>query len=359
MSTLFVHTSDTHYPIKIGRNNFEDISSFIPANTSSIFVLSNTTVYNLYGNRLNTCLNQLNKPIHTYCMPDGEQYKNIDILNEAFTHMLKAGLDRRSVLVALGGGVVGDLAGFASACYMRGIRFIQVPTTILSQVDSSVGGKTAINHPLGKNMIGAFYQPIAVNIDVDVIQTLPDREVSAGLAEVVKYGLIMDAEFFDWCEENVQALRQRQPQALIYAIQKSCECKAKIVSEDEKEQGRRALLNLGHTFGHAIEAGLGFGTWLHGEAVACGIIQAAELSHEVYGLPKADILRIRQLFERMNCPTMAPNLGTDKWLDYMRHDKKSIGKEIHYILLKRIGEAVMTPVKDELVSQVIERTVEA
>ena len=231
--------------------------------------------------------------------------------------------------------------GFAAAVYMRGVRFVQVPTTLLAQVDSSVGGKTAINHPLGKNMIGAFYQPLAVEIDTAVLATLPAREVSAGLAEVIKYGLILDPVFWEWCEQNAQKLRSLDPQAVAYAIRRSCELKAQVVGKDERESGLRAILNLGHTFGHAIEAGLGYGAWLHGEAVGCGMVQAAELSADVADFPRAGVARGRGLVEAIGSPVVAPDLGADRWLDLMQVDKKTEGGEIRYVLMNRIGAAMM------------------
>jgi 3-dehydroquinate synthase len=271
--------------------------------------------------------------------------------------MLAQHCDRRAVIVALGGGVIGDIAGFAAAIYMRGIRFIQVPTTVLSQVDSSVGGKTAVNHPIGKNMIGAFYQPLAVEIDTDVLNTLPAREISAGLAEVIKYGAILDADFFAWCEQNVAALRALDAQALAYAIARSCELKAWVVSQDERETGLRAILNFGHTFAHAIEAGLGFGTWLHGEAVGCGMVQAAELSVLATGLPQRDADRIRALVLAIGCPAYAPDLGAECWFDHMQGDKKTEAGQIRFVLLPKLGEAVRTPALEEQVRRVLDLTV--
>src|SRR5690606_10373053 len=245
----------------------------------------------------------------------------------------------------------------AAATYMRGIRYMQIPTTLLAQVDSSVGGKTAVNHPLGKNMIGAFYQPVSVDIDIDVLRTLPAREVSAGLAEVIKYGLILDAAFFEWCERNVAQLVALDADALAYAIGRCCELKAQVVSEDEKETGLRAILNLGHTFGHAIEAGLGFGTWLHGEAVACGLVQAAVLSGKVLGLAANDIERVRQLVRAIGCPDIAPDLGQDNWLDLMQGDKKTEGGEIRYVLLPEIGRAVVQAAPPGKVQETLNETV--
>jgi len=250
--------------------------------------------------------------------------------------------------------VIGDVCGFAAACYLRGVRFVQAPTTLLAQVDSSVGGKTAINHPLGKNMIGAFYQPIAVEIDTDVLATLPDREISAGLAEVIKYGLILDAEFFAWCEANVARLRARDPQALAYAIVRSCELKAWVVARDERESsGLRALLNFGHTFGHAIEAGLGYGQWLHGEAVGCGMVQAAQLSAQVLGLTTESVARVRALVQAIGCPVAPPDLGVQRWIDWMQGDKKTEGGELRFVLLSEIGKAQSCAVPDAALRQVL------
>jgi len=250
--------------------------------------------------------------------------------------------------------VIGDVGGFAAASYLRGVRFVQVPTTLLAQVDSSVGGKTAINHPLGKNMIGAFYQPIAVEIDTDVLATLPDREISAGLAEVIKYGLILDAEFFAWCEANAALLRARDPQALTHAIVRSCELKAWVVARDERESsGLRALLNFGHTFGHAIEAGLGYGQWLHGEAVGCGMVQAAQLSAQVLGLASESVARVRALVQAIGCPVQPPDLGAQRWIDWMQSDKKTEGGELRFILLPEIGKAQSCAVPDAALRQVL------
>jgi 3-dehydroquinate synthase len=261
------------------------------------------------------------------------------------------------VLVALGGGVIGDMAGFAAAVYMRGVRFLQAPTTLLAQVDSSVGGKTAVNHPLGKNMIGAFYQPVAVEIDTDALRTLPAREVSAGLAEVIQYGLILDPEFWAWCEDNVAGLCALDRDALAHAIRRSCELKALVVGKDERESGLRAILNLGHTFGHAIESGLGYGAWLHGEAVGCGLVQAAELSARVAGLPQADAGRVRKLVAAIGCPVSAPDLGFERWVSLMQVDKKTEGGEIKFVLLPRIGEAVTRAAPEHALRETLAATV--
>lgn len=339
---VIVSTEAGQYPIHIAPGRLSDVASSIPADATAIVVVTNPTVDGLFGDTLRTALATVGKPVSTLKLPEGEQYKDWQTLNLVFDHMLGLQLDRRAVIVALGGGVIGDMAGFAAAVYMRGVRFIQVPTTLLAQVDSSVGGKTAVNHPLGKNMIGAFYQPISVEIDTTVLASLPDREISAGLAEVVKYGLIMDAPFFDWCEQNAVGLRARDPELLTYAIRRSCEFKAQVVSADERETGMRAILNLGHTFGHAIEAGLGYGQWLHGEAVGCGMILAAALSSRVRGFPVEDIDRVRSVVKAIGCPTVAPRLsGFEHWMTLMRSDKKAQAGEIKFVLLSAIGHAVV------------------
>jgi 3-dehydroquinate synthase len=275
-------------------------------------------------------------------LPDGEQYKTWATLNLIFDALLGSHCERGTTLIALGGGVIGDMGGFAAACYQRGMPFIQVPTTLLAQVDSSVGGKTAINHPLGKNMIGAFYQPRLVLADIDTLDTLPDRELAAGLAEVIKYGLIRDPEFFVWLEKNLDALTARDKTALAHAVARSCANKAEVVAADEREAGERALLNLGHTFGHAIETGLGYGEWLHGEAVAAGTLIAAELSARLGWLTADDVRRIERLFIRAKLPVSAPQLGGERYLELMRHDKKVEDGKLRLVLLERIGRAVVT-----------------
>lgn len=348
-----VDTPGGTYPIHIAPGRLDALAHSIPADATAIVLVTNDTVNALYGARVRASLAAIGRPIHTVELPDGEAYKTWQTLNHIFDAMLGAQLDRKAVLVALGGGVVGDVGGFAAACYMRGVRFVQVPTTLLAQVDSSVGGKTAINHPLGKNMIGAFYQPLAVEIDTDVLATLPAREVSAGLAEVIKYGMIADASFFDWCEAHAADLRALDPQAVRHAIRRSCELKAWVVSQDERESGLRAILNYGHTFGHAIESGLGFGAWLHGEAVGCGMVMAAELSAQVCGLDPAVVERIRALVAAIGCPVQAPDLGAERWLDLMRVDKKAEGRIIRYVLLSALGQADVRGVDDDLVRPVL------
>ncbi|HET7794117.1 MAG TPA: 3-dehydroquinate synthase, partial [Rhizobacter sp.] len=286
-------------------------------------------------------------------LPDGESYKDWSSLNQIFETLLSRGCDRKTVLFALGGGVVGDITGFAAACYMRGVPFVQVPTTLLAQVDSSVGGKTAINHPLGKNMIGAFYQPLRVIADLDTLDTLPDREISAGLAEVIKYGPIADDAFLSWIEANFDALWARDKKALAYAVKRSCEIKAWVVGQDERESGLRAILNFGHTFGHAIEAGLGFGAWLHGEAVGCGMVMAADLSRRLGLIDSAYVDRLTRLIERAKLPVRGPDLGAERYLELMRIDKKSEGGEIRFVVIDAPGRASVRAAPDHVVREVI------
>lgn len=353
MQTIKVQTPGGNYPIYIENGSFDKVASSVPNDATSLVIVTNTTIAQLYVERLKKALVCCNKPIHVIELPDGEQYKNWDSLNLIFDQMLALALDRKTVMLALGGGVVGDICGFAAACYMRGIRFIQIPTTLLAQVDSSVGGKTAINHPRGKNMIGAFYQPLAVIIDPDVLQSLSKREISAGLAEVIKYGMIADAEFFAWCEQNAQKMLDLDMPAIKYAIKRSCEVKAWVVSQDEKESGIRAILNFGHTFGHAIESGMGYGKWLHGEAVGCGMLIAAKLSHKVYGLDTTIVERINKLVQAIGCPVKAPDFNSKQWLDLMRVDKKNTDHQIRYILLESLGQAKINTVNDEIVSELL------
>lgn len=359
MTIVRVSTPGGDYPIHIEAGRLERLAETIPGDATSIALVSNPVVLQHYGEAVRAALGRTGKPVVEVELPDGEAHKTWECLNKIFDHLLQKGLDRKAVLVAFGGGVIGDMGGFAAACYMRGIRFIQVPTTLLAQVDSSVGGKTAINHPLGKNMIGAFHQPISVQIDPSVLRTLPPREISAGLAEVVKYGLIIDAPFFDWCEANADALRVLDPDAVVHAIQRSCELKARVVSQDERESGMRAILNLGHTFGHAIEAGLGYGRWLHGEAVGCGMVQAAELSADLLGFPREDVERVRRVVEAIGCPVQAPDLGFERWVELMGHDKKAEGGTLRFVLMPRIGESECRDVDPEALRPVLERTVSA
>ena len=356
MNVVDVETPGGSYPIHIGPGRLDALDQCIPADATAIAVVTNPTVAALYAERAEAALARTGKRVLRIELPDGEAYKDWQSLNLIFDALLGNRLDRRCVLVALGGGVIGDMTGFAAAVYMRGVRFLQVPTTLLAQVDSSVGGKTAVNHPLGKNMIGAFYQPIAVEIDTDVLGTLPAREVSAGLAEVIKYGLILDPEFWRWCEDNAQKLRALDREAVAYAIRRSCELKAQVVGKDERESGLRAILNLGHTFGHAIESGLGYGAWLHGEAVGCGMVQAAELSADVAGFDRGDVERVRALVQAIGCPAVAPDLGADRWLDLMQVDKKTEGGEIRFVLMPRIGQALSRAAPEADVRTALERT---
>ncbi|MEI6334676.1 MAG: 3-dehydroquinate synthase [Methylococcaceae bacterium] len=341
MKTLQVELGDRSYPIYIGAgllNQVELYTRHIKAR--QVMVVTNTTIAPLYLDKV--LKNLQGFAVETVILPDGEQFKTLETVTHIFDKLLAGKFSRNATLIALGGGVIGDMGGFAAACYQRGIAFIQIPTTLLAQVDSSVGGKTGVNHPLGKNMIGAFYQPQCVIADADVLDTLDDRQLSAGLAEVIKYGLIRDPEFFEWLETNINALLTRDKQALAYAIERSCINKAEIVSEDETETGVRATLNLGHTFGHAIETGSGYGTYLHGEAVAIGTCQAADLSRRKGWLTDADVDRIIALFKKCNLPTNPPKqLDSDRFLELMAVDKKNVNGQIRLILLSKIGVATL------------------
>ncbi len=343
MRTVAVGLGERAYPIHIGQGLLTRADLFLPhLPQRKISVVTNTTVASLYLEKFSATLRSAGVHILPVVLPDGEEHKNWQTLNSIFDALLSNRCERKSTIIALGGGVVGDLAGFAAASYQRGVPFIQVPTTLLAQVDSSVGGKTAINHPLGKNMIGAFYQPRMVLADTTMLDTLPARELAAGLAEVIKYGLIMDSPFLEWLEANMDNLNKRDPSALAYAVTRSCENKAAVVAADERESGERALLNLGHTFGHAIEAGLGFGTWLHGEAVAAGTVLAARLSERMGLLTATDVERIASLFVRAGLPIEAPSLGQDRYLELMGHDKKVENGRLRLVLLKSLGNAFMT-----------------
>jgi 3-dehydroquinate synthase len=352
--SLQVSLADRSYPIFIGENLLGQAERLKPYLRRQVAVITNTTVGELYLEPLLGTLAQQGVKTLSVVLPDGEEHKNWQTLNLVFDQLLQARCERSTTLVALGGGVVGDIGGFAAATYQRGIPFVQIPTTLLAQVDSSVGGKTAINHPLGKNMIGAFYQPKLVLADTSTLDTLPDRELSAGLAEVIKYGLIRDREFFGWLEQNVAVLLARDKRALAHAIVKSCEHKAVVVAADERETGERALLNLGHTFGHAIESALGYGTWLHGEAVAAGTVLAAELSCRMGLMPRDEVERVRALLAAAHLPIEAPALGLDRYLEFMGHDKKIDQGRLRLILLKRIGEAFVTSeFPQELLAEVL------
>ncbi len=362
-----IDLGERSYPILIGSSLLDDPATWsgLPKAASALIV-TNETVGPLYAARLQQALSQQYPQIHVLSLPDGEAYKTWDSLNLIFDALLSHGCDRKTVLFALGGGVVGDMTGFAAACYMRGVPFVQVPTTLLAQVDSSVGGKTAINHPLGKNMIGAFYQPVRVVCDLDTLQTLPERELSAGLAEVIKYGPIHDLAFLDSIEANLPALRARDPKALAHAVQRSCEIKAEVVGQDEREAGLRAILNFGHTFGHAIEAGLGYGEWLHGEGVGCGMVMAARLSQRLGLLAEDKVERLVRLVEAAGLPVRGPQLkaghgegfedlsNAQRYLQLMRVDKKAEAGEIKFVLVEDAGRAVVRGAPDALVAEVID-----
>jgi 3-dehydroquinate synthase len=356
--TLTVDLGDRSYPIHIGQALLDDanrIGRHVAG--SKVVIVTNTTVGPFYLERLAKTMHAAGKQVTSVVLPDGEEEKNWANLMRIFDALLLEKCDRKTTLLALGGGVIGDMTGFAAAAYMRGVPFIQVPTTLLSQVDSSVGGKTGINHPLGKNMIGAFYQPQAVIADVTTLDTLPARELSAGLAEVIKHGAIIDEKFFDWIEANMAKLMARDADALVHAIQRSCEIKADVVRQDEKEGGLRAILNFGHTFGHAIEAGLGYGKWLHGEAVGCGMAMAAELSLRMGFIDDAAKTRVTALVKAAGLPTTAPDIGQQRWLDLMQVDKKNEGGQIKFILLKPLGKTVIMTVPDEILLATIKACV--
>jgi 3-dehydroquinate synthase len=342
---------DRGYDIVIGTGLLGEDSTWkgLPRASTAV-VVSNATVARLHGERFRSALACCYPRLLHVELPDGEAHKDWASLDMIFERLLAQGCDRRTTLFAFGGGVVGDITGFAAACYMRGVPFVQVPTTLLAQVDSSVGGKTAINHPRGKNMIGAFYQPQRVVCDLDVLDTLPPRELSAGLAEVIKYGPIFDARFLGWIEANLDALLARDRGALSDAVRRSCEIKAAVVASDEREAGLRAILNFGHTFGHAIEAGLGYGRWLHGEAVGCGMVLASDLSARLGLVPVAFVERMRTLCVRAGLPVQAPDLGgPSRWLELMRADKKAEGGELRFVVIEAVGRAGVRAVAEDLV----------
>ena len=339
---LEVDLGERSYPILIGPGIISSAESYINSIRSrQVMVVTNETVAPLYLENVLQALRGFH--VEQVILPDGEQYKTLQVLNRIFDALLSARFDRSCTLLALGGGVVGDMTGFAAASYQRGVDFVQVPTTLLSQVDSSVGGKTGVNHPLGKNMIGAFHQPRCVVADTDTLSTLPERELSAGLAEVIKYGVINDLPFFEWLEANIERLLARDSQALVYAIERSCRDKAVIVAADEKEAGQRALLNLGHTFGHAIESGMGYGVWLHGEAVAAGIAMAADMSLQMGWLDSRQQKRIRSLLQKAHLPVdPPPQISGEQFLELMSVDKKVLNGELRLVLLRGIGKAEVT-----------------
>lgn len=347
MKTLQVSLGDRSYPIYIGEDLLSKsdlLSQHIHG--TEVLLVTNTTVAPLYLQQVLDGLTEYR--CESVILPDGEEFKTLDVMNQIFDSLLTARFSRRVTLVALGGGVIGDMTGFAASCYQRGVPFIQIPTTVLSQVDSSVGGKTAVNHALGKNMIGAFYQPQCVIADTKTLNTLEERQLSSGLAEVIKYGLINDPEFFVWLEDNVDGLRKRIPDIMAEAIERSCQDKAELVAQDELEQGVRALLNLGHTFGHAIETGMGYGTVLHGEGVAIGMVMAADLSQRMGWITLKDVDRIKQLLIAVNLPIHAPKEMTEEqFMSLMSVDKKVQDGHIRLILLKGIGQAIMSDDYDE------------
>ncbi|MFZ6677684.1 bifunctional shikimate kinase/3-dehydroquinate synthase AroKB [Undibacterium sp. Tian12W] len=355
---LNVDLGERSYPIAIGTSLLTD-SQFLQSKIKGkkTVIVTNTVVAPLYLATLEASLRAAGKEVLSVVLPDGEEQKNWASLMLIFDALLEHKCDRKTTLLALGGGVIGDMTGFAASAYMRGVPFVQIPTTLLSQVDSSVGGKTGINHPLGKNMIGAFYQPEAVIADIGSLQSLPDNELSAGLAEVIKHGAIIDPVFFDWIETNMSALRAKDPKALTHAILRSCEIKADIVRQDEREGGLRAILNFGHTFGHAIESGLGYGKWLHGEAVGCGMVMAADLSCRLGYIDYVTKTRIKQVVEAAGLPGVAPDLGEDRWLELMEVDKKNEGGKIKFILLKPLGKAHITTVPKEILLETLRSSI--
>ena len=356
LHTVEVVTSGHRYEILIGSGLLAAPQSWqgLPRAVHAV-VVSNATVHGHFGAALGRALQPHYARVSTVLLPDGEEHKDWSSLKLIFDHLLGAGCDRKTVLFALGGGVVGDVTGFAAATYMRGVPFVQVPTTLLAQVDSSVGGKTAINHPLGKNMVGAFYQPQRVLCDLATLATLPERELRAGLAEVIKYGPIADLAFLEWLELNLDALLARDPAALAHAVRRSCEIKALVVGQDERESGLRAILNFGHTFGHAIEAGVGYGQWLHGEAVGCGMVMASALSAELGLVDAAFSRRLQRLIERAGLPITAPALSLPRWFELMRVDKKAADGDIRYVLLDGPGRACLRAAPAAIVEQVIRR----
>jgi 3-dehydroquinate synthase len=356
MRTLTVELGERSYPIYIGAGLIERaelVAQHLPQ--KRVALVTNTTLRPLYLESFSAALRAAGVDVIPIVIPDGEAHKNWQTLNTIFDSLFENRCERRTTIVALGGGVVGDLAGFAAAVYQRGVPFIQVATTLLAQVDSAVGGKTAINHPQGKNMIGAFYQPRAVIADTDTLGTLPQRELAAGLAEVIKYGFIRDLEFFEWLETHIDNLVAREPEALAYAIERSCRNKAEVVALDERESGVRAHLNFGHTFAHAIEAGTGYGTWLHGEAVAAGMVLAAQLSQRMGYLQPQEVERVIAILTRAGLPVNAPDLGVERYVELMGHDKKVEGGKLQFVLLKTLGAAFVSTAPQDALSAVIKQ----
>lgn len=342
MVKLTIDLGNRSYPIYIGSSLLENRSLYEPAiKGRNVLIVTNETVAPLYLDRIKRTLEGYN--VHSVILPDGEKHKTLAVLETLFNKLLELRFDRNCTLIALGGGVIGDMTGFAAASYQRGVSFVQIPTTLLSQVDSSVGGKTGVNHPLGKNMIGAFHQPQAVIADIETLYTLDDRQLKAGVAEVIKYGLLIDKPFFDWLRDNMEALLNRDPGALIYAIEHSCQTKANIVANDEREKGQRALLNLGHTFGHAIETGMGYGNWLHGEAVAVGMCMAADLSSRLGWISEAERRAVSEMITQAGLPTRAPEqIDEQQFLNLMAQDKKVRDHTLNLVLFKSIGETVLS-----------------
>ncbi|WP_439259405.1 3-dehydroquinate synthase [Lonepinella sp. BR2930] len=340
MLTVNVELKERRYPIYIGENLLKDPTVYPLKSGDKVMIVSNETIAPLYLATVTQTLEKIGCNVSSVLLPDGEKYKTLQSLDLIFTALLKQNHGRDTTLIALGGGVIGDVAGYAAASYQRGIKFIQIPTTLLAQVDSSVGGKTAVNHPLGKNMIGAFYQPITVIIDTLTLNTLPKREVNAGMAEVIKYGAILDLAFFDWLEQHIDQLVALKQDELQYCIARCCQIKADVVARDETEKGDRALLNLGHTFGHAIETHLGYGNWLHGEAIAAGMMMAAALSEQLGHICKAEVGRLEKLLARANLPTVSPDtMQPEDYLPHMMRDKKVLAGKLRLVLLKTLGQA--------------------
>lgn len=341
MEKITVSLGERSYPITIAAGLFNDPASFWPLKAGdNVMLVTNQTLAPLYLEKLSTLLTAAGVKVDQVILPDGEQYKTLAVMDQVFTALLQKPHGRDTTLIALGGGVIGDLTGFAAASYQRGVRFIQVPTTLLSQVDSSVGGKTAVNHPLGKNMIGAFYQPASVVIDTDCLHSLPPRELASGLAEVIKYGIILDGEFFTWLERNLDSLLKLDTQAMAYCIRRCCELKAEVVAADERENGQRALLNLGHTYGHAIEAHMGYGNWLHGEAIAAGMVMAARTAERLGQFKTDDVDRVIALLQRAGLPVHGPEeMKAEDYLPHMMRDKKVLAGELRLVLPLSIGRS--------------------
>ena len=340
MESLKVDLGERSYPIHIGAGLLERGDLLLPhLRGNQVCIVTNETVAALYLVQLQAVLKLLDRNVKTVILPDGEQHKTLETVSVIFDRLLDSGFSRSETLIALGGGVIGDMTGFAAATYQRGINFIQIPTTLLAQVDSSVGGKTGVNRPLGKNMVGAFHQPRCVLIDTTTLNTLPERELKAGLAEVIKYALINALQFLDWLEHNMPALLRREPAALAYCIKTSCEAKAAIVAADETETGLRAILNLGHTFGHAIETAMGYGVWLHGEAVAAGMVMAADLSWRLGQMTQAEAARAKRLIASAGLPVAPPTISPEAFIRFMSKDKKADEGKIRFVLLQGLGKA--------------------